>query len=39
VSAVDAAVASKTDRVVQLAQAWAEENGLAETTVNATATA
>ena len=39
VSAVDAAVAGKTDRVVQLAQAWAEENGLAETTVNATATA
>ena len=38
-SAVDAAAAGKTDRVVQLAQAWAEENGLAETTLNATATA
>jgi hypothetical protein len=30
VSAVDAAVGGKVDRVAQLAAAWAEENGLAD---------
>ena len=39
VSAVDAAAGGQADRVAQLAQAWAEENGRAETTANATATA
>ena len=31
-SAVDAAVGGKVDRVAQLAEAWAEENGLADAT-------
>lgn len=39
VSAVEAAVGGKVDRVARLAKAWAEESGLAETTANATATA
>ena len=39
VSAVDAAAGGQVDRVAQLAQAWTEENGRAETTANATATA
>ena len=38
-SAVDAAASGKSDRVAQLAQAWAEENGPADATAHVAATA